>query len=263
MTKVVTCNGFKGGIGKTMSNVMFSYLLAERGYKVLLVDFDPQGNAGEIIEKTYPDQIERPKVSFVDGLKKFDLTNSITKFTDNLSMLVSDWDLSMLPDMLEDYKKEERRFLLRSLLKGVKDDFDFIFIDTPPTLSEYTNNAILASDWVIAILQTQEQSYSSTLKFISYIQDLKKNYADNYEVNFDLVGVLQYLVKIDGNVDQEIIHDAKDTLGVALFHENIYQRERVKRFGRSGIANNDLWDKRALHMYTVVLDEALSRMGVK
>ena len=144
MTKIVTCNGFKGGIGKTMSNVMFSYLLAERGYKVLLVDFDPQGNAGEIIEKTYPDQIERPKVSFVDGLQKFDLTNSITKFTDNLSMLVSDWNLSMLPDMLEEYKKEERRFLLRSLLKGVKDDFDFIFIDTPPTLSDYTNNDRIA-----------------------------------------------------------------------------------------------------------------------
>ncbi|WP_034993920.1 ParA family protein [Liquorilactobacillus vini] len=257
MVKVLTISNFKGGVGKSTTNVLFSYLLAtNKNKKVLLIDFDPQSNSSEIIAKTFPNHIVEPKLSFFEGLKKTDLTQSITKFTGNLDMLVADWKLVGLPDMLEDYKRDERRFFLRELLKPIKDNYDYILIDTPPTLSDYTNNAILASDWVIAVLQTQEQAYSSTLKFIAYLQDL----AEESNSNFDLLGVIQYLVKINGKVDEEIINDAQKNLGVALFHYNIFQRERVKRFGRSGITNNDLWDKRVLYMYEQVLDEAILRM---
>lgn len=257
MTKTITVSNFKGGVGKSTTNVLFTYLLATRkNKKVLLIDFDPQANASEIIAKTFPDNIIEPKQSFFTGLKNTDLTQSITKFTDNLDMLVGDWKLVGLPDMLEDFKKEERKYLLRELLKPIKDNYDYILIDTPPTLSEYTNNAILASDYVIAVLQTQEQAYSSTLKFISYLQDL----SEGYNADFDLLGVIQYLVKVNGKVDNEIIEDAQKTLGVALFHYNVFQRERVKRFGRSGITEEDLWDKRALYMYEQVLDEAILRM---
>lgn len=255
MTKVITIGNFKGGVGKTTTSCLFSYLLAQRKKRVLLIDFDPQGNASEIMEKTYPENILSPKISFIDGLKKFDLAESITKFTNYFDMLVSDWALSAFPDMLEEYTKNERKYLLDNLLRKVKDNYDYVLIDVPPTLSNFVNNAVLASDYVIAVLQTQEQAYSSTLKFISYLQDMSE-----YESHFDLLGIIQYLVKIDGRVDQEIIKDASNSLGPALFHEYIYQRERVKRFGRSGIKDNDLWDKRVLHMYKIVLDEALTRM---
>ena len=256
MVKVITISNFKGGVGKSTTNVLFSYLLStKKNKKVLLIDFDPQSNASEIIAKTFPNNIIEPKLTFFEGLKKADITNSVTKFTDNLDMLVADWKLVGLPDMLEDYKRDERRFLLRELLKPIKDSYDFILIDTPPTLSEYTNNAVLASDWVIAVLQTQEQAYSSTLKFIAYLQDL----AEEATSSFDLLGVIQYLVKVNGRVDEEIMADAKKNLGPALFHYNIFQRERVKKFGRSGITNQDLWDKRALYMYEQVLDEAVLR----
>ncbi|WNW17341.1 ParA family protein [Lactiplantibacillus plantarum] len=255
MTKVITIGNFKGGVGKTTTSCLFSYLLAETKRKVLLVDFDPQGNASEIMKKTYPKIISSPKNEFMNGLKLFDLSQSVTKFTDYFDMLVSDWSLSAFPDMLEEYRKDDRKYLLDKLLSNIKNDYDFVLIDIPPTLSNFVNNAVLASDYIIGVLQTQEQAYSSTLKFISYLQDLTE-----YESHFDLLGIIQYLVKIDGRVDQEIIKDASESLGPALFHENIYQRERVKRFGRSGIKNNDLWDKRVLHMYKVILDEALTRM---
>ncbi len=55
---------------------------------------------------------------------------------------------------------------------------------------------------------------------------------------------------------------ANQAFGKALFHGNVFQRERVKRFGKSGIKDEDMWDKRALYMYQVVLDEALSRINL-
>lgn len=223
-----------------------------------MIDFDPQMNASEILRKTFDNPVE-PEISFWEGLKKADLTKSITKFTDNISMLEASWELVELPNMLEAYRKDERKYLLRELLKPIKGNYDYILIDTPPTLSDFTNNAIFASDWVIAVMQTQEQAYSSTLKFISYLQDLSK-----YESSFDLLGVVRYLIKKNGTVDNTILKDSKKTLGKAIFDNDIYQRERVKGFGRKGITkpeNYDIWDKKALYMYQMLLDEILSKAG--
>lgn len=106
------------------------------------------------------------------------------------------------------------------------------------------------------VMQTQEQSYSSSLKFVSYLQGLRRDYNNS----FDLLGIMAYLVKKDGPVDHEVLKAANQAFGKALFHGNVFQRERVKRFGKNGIKNRDLWDKRALYMYKVVLDEAISRI---
>lgn len=256
MTTTITVGNFKGGVGKTTTCVMFSYLLNQKNIKTLLIDFDPQGNASEIIHKTFPNFLSSSSSSLADGIKNLDLTHCISKVTENLSLMESDWNLSLLPDILEDYNKKDRPLFLNTLLKKIKADYDFILIDVPPTLSAYTNNAVLASDYVIMVMQTQEQSYSSSLKFISYLQGLMKDFNNS----FDLLGIMAYLVKKDGTVDTEIMKIAKSVFGKAMFHENIYQRERVKRFGKSGIKDEDMWDKRALHMYKVVLDEALSRI---
>ncbi|WP_257874857.1 ParA family protein, partial [Staphylococcus haemolyticus] len=68
--------------------------------------------------------------------------------TDYLDLMPSDWSLSLLPDMLEDYKKSDRPLFLKTLLTKIRNDYDYILIDVPPTLSAYTNNAVLASDYV-------------------------------------------------------------------------------------------------------------------
>lgn len=223
-----------------------------------MVDFDPQANASEILRKTFDNPVE-PEISFWEGLTKADLTKSVTKFTNNISMLEADWGLVGFAELLNVYKNSDRKYYLRELLKPIKDNYDYILIDTPPTLSDFTNNAIFASNYVVAVMQTQEQAYSSTLKFIAYLQDLVK-----YDNDFDLLGVIRYLVKKNGTVDRAIQRDSKKTLGNAIFDTTIYQRERVKGFGRKGITkpeNYDIWDKKALYMYQTLLDEILSKAG--
>lgn len=231
-------------------------MLIEKHLKTLLIDFDPQANASEIMDNTFKNFNKNPEVSFADGIQKGDLTHSISKANSYLDVLPSNWNLSLLPDLLENYHKSARFLLLRHLLKNIYHHYDYIIIDTPPTLSAYTNNAILASDYVIMVLQTQEQAYSSSLKFVSYLKDLNK---DSHG-SFNLLGIIPYLIEKRGPVDHAILNQAKKTFGRAMFHAPIYQRERIKRFGRYGIKNDDMWDKRALKMYRALLNEMLSRV---
>ncbi|MEQ6219731.1 ParA family protein [Levilactobacillus brevis] len=82
--------------------------------------------------------------------------------------------------------------------------FDYIIIDVPPTLSIFTNNAILASDYISLVLQTQKQAYTSVLKTAQYMFQLKSD----YRASFNVAGVILYLVKKDAKVDKEITQAA-------------------------------------------------------
>lgn len=257
MTEVITIANFKGGVSKTTTTVMFAYILSElENKKVLCVDFDPQANATEILNKTFPKPIKKAKSSLVDGIRNMNLTIATTTLSDNLDILGSDWELSLFPEIAENYGKEKQYLILKALLKDIKDKYDYVLIDTPPTLSVFTNNAILASNYVVMVMQSHQQSYTSSIKFVSYLQQLRQDYA----AQFDLLGIVPCLLNNTGTVDQEILKEAKKSLGEAMLTNILYNRERVKRFGRSGIANKDLWDKRTIHMYTMVLKELLKRI---
>lgn len=246
---------FKGGVGKTTLSVINTYLLGAKN-KVLLIDLDPQANATEIMKATFNTEIE-PTVSLYNGLLNFDLSNSIVSITNNISIIPADWELSLWPGKIERIKSHDRMLILSELIKSFKEQFDYIIIDVPPTLSIFTNNAILASDYVSLVLQTQKQAYTSVLKTAQYMYQLK----NDFNASFNVTGVILYLVKKDAKVDKEITEAANKSFGDAVFSNRIWQQERVKLFSNEGIKNEDHWDKRALNMYRMVLKEQLKRIG--
>ncbi|MEY4714661.1 ParA family protein [Lacticaseibacillus paracasei] len=259
MVKVLTVGNFKGGVGKSTTSSVFACLLGNANKKVLLIDFDPQGNSSELIEKTFEQKLTQ-NVSTIQAIENTDLQPAIVKATENVDILKADWSLAVLPELIEErFAKKDRLFVLDHLLTKIKESYDYILIDTPPTLSIYTNNAILASDYVIMVLQTQQQAYSSSVKFVQYLQQLQKDYDDS----FDLLGIVPYLINKQGPVDQEVINDAEKVFGIAMTTSKIYHRERVKRWGRFGIKSDDTWDQRTLKMYDNVLNELLARINYK
>ncbi|MGM0241226.1 ParA family protein [Enterococcus sp. AZ103] len=255
MSNVITIGNFKGGVGKTTACVLFSYLLNREGKKTLLIDFDPQSNSTEIIKETYKVNGE-PEFTFFESLERLNIQPSILRISDNLDLIPADWNLSKLPDLLEEYKKQERYYLLKELIKPIKDNYDYILIDVPPTLSGFTNNAVIASDYVLMVLQTQQQAFSSSVKFINYLKELRSD----YHTDFELLGIIQYLIKKDGKVDSEIIKASDELFGEAVLDNKIYQRERIKRFGKNGITDNDTHDERVLFMYSELLQEIENRI---
>lgn len=259
MTKTITFANFKGGVGKTTASVMFSYLLQKQGKKVLLVDFDPQYNASEIMFKTFGVD-NNNKTSLYEAIQAQDLSKALVKLTPNLDILPSELDLVGFPMHLYNLTndKEKRFYLIDHLLNQIKDNYDYVIIDVPPTISEYTNNAIVASDYVLLVMQTHEQSFSASVKFIDYLRDLR-----SYNPEINLLGVIPYLVHKQGKVDKEVIEDAKEIFKDFLFTQSVFKRERIKLFSKHGIREEDMHDENALEMYGKVVNEFLERIESK
>ena len=256
---VITIGNFKGGVGKTTVSTLLSYIASERdGKKVLLVDFDPQGNATQIMKRTYPEAIDE-KQTFIDALKKGELEDSIINLSTKLSLIPADSSLANLSDIIAKTDIVKKRYILKSVIDQIKKDYDFdyIFIDVPPTInSDFTNNAVYASDYIAMVFQTQQSAYESSLSFVNFLRDRKKE----SNLPFELIGAIPVLIKKNGNIDEQILEISKKTFSNALFKNQIFQRERIKKFGAEGIRDKDTHDKRVLHMLEAIYKELVERI---
>lgn len=247
---------FKGGVGKTSLSSILAYQLANSGKKVLAVDLDAQANLTDILTKTYKETTS--EISLFDSLNKGDLEPAICKLTDNLDILPADWSMSLWNQTVEHLDKRKRNFILATLLQPLKRQYDFIILDVPPTLSTLVNNAVLASDAISIVLQTQQSAFTGALKTASYLQQLR----EDYNADFKMLGIILYLVTKTGTVDNNIAKLAKKEFGTGVYANEISTRERVKRWSNTGITSNakDRHDVATHEMYQLVLNETLYRM---
>lgn len=262
MTKTITFGNFKGGVGKTMTSVMFSIHLANKGNKVLFIDFDPQGNASDVLAKTYNINYDDNK-SIYKGLKTGNLASSITELTDKLSILSSDLELvgfQLLLTELTNNDFSKRAYYLDALLHPIKPFYDYIIIDTPPTISDFTNNALLTSDEIVLVMQTQLWSLYAVETYIPYVNQMNETY--NSDCN--ILGVATMLLDINGNVDKDVVRKAKELFGNLLLTNNTFNRQRVKKYSAEGIPtdvkNLDTHDKNVMDMYEKLNNEIEMRL---
>ena len=273
MTTKMLFGNFKGGVGNTTNSVMVAYELAKKGYKTLVCDLDPQANSTQLLRRTYGLQngIELPiENTMMVALQENTIKNSLVKIMNNLYLLPSHKDFVNYPDFLElkflpnepNYKKKRISFF-QDQLSQIENDFDYIIFDVPPTLSIYTDTALYSSDYVIIVLQTQQRSLDGAEAFWEYLQTFYNTYKD---VDFDIAGILPVLLKNNVGLDNQIIDDAKKIFGEAtLFNVIIKHMERLKRYDRQGIseqqltAQNDFHDIKVHRIYSDLTDEIIER----
>ena len=269
MAKVITFGNFKGGTGKTTNSAMMAYILSKWGYKTLLADLDPQANATSLYLHT-KQRITNNIVTFdktlMSAIADEDLSDIIIEIKENLFLLPSFADFTSYPLFLEKKfpnSQFNRVTFLNELMTNIKDDYDFILVDVPPTLSTYTDSALLASDYTIIVLQTQERSLVGAEAYVGYLQEL----IDNYNADFDILGVLPVLLKNNSKVDEATLNTAKDKFGEENLFKNVVKNmERLKRYDIIGIVDPDLdtkydiHDKRVMGLYKRVTQEMLKRL---
>lgn len=253
--KVINIANFKGGVGKTTTTTVTAYCLSKMGYKCLVIDFDPQGNSTEILLPEF--NYELPTI--YEALQERNLKRALYPVKDNLDIITADLDLVGFSLILNrEVENKERYTVLRDLVQPLKSDYDYIFIDVPPTISEFTNNALTASDYVIIVLQTQGHSFSAAEKFLPYISDI----VDNYNDDLNLLGIVPVLHSNLGKVDNYVIEQAKEHFGQALFNSVIHIRQRIKYYAFGGISDNenDRWDIEALSYFEELGKEMIQRI---
>ena len=273
--RVLVYANFKGGVGKTTNSVMTAYQLAKNGYKTLVCDLDPQANATQLLSRTYKRQTKkdlRIDETMMVALSEQTIDKAIVKIIDNLYLLPSDDDFTEYPKFLErkflptkEGYEETRIGYFSSQLSKVKDDYDYVIVDVPPTLSIFTDSAVYASDDIIIVLQTQQQSLDGAIGFFNYLQ---RTYDEYQPVDFDILGVLPVLLENRAGLDSQILQDARKVFGKDKVFKNIIKHmQRLKRYGREGIADKDsefgkgdFHDIRVHYVYNQLTKEILDRV---
>lgn len=264
MGKVITFGNFKGGVGKTTATCMISYMLNKKGYRVLTIDFDPQANATKFLTNSFDINLDN-FTSIYEGIERENLSEAILNLTDGFDLLPSALDLinfnEFLDEKVGDNDKSNKHYFLTFLLKDIKENYDFIIIDVPPTFSDFSNNAVTASDYSLIIMQTEPDSLLGAIEYNKYVNDMKQ-----FNPNLKVLGILPYLENKRSKIDSYILETSmSDELNIRdlVFKKHVYTRERVKRFRINGITNKDFHDKKVFKMYGDVTEEFLQKVGIE
>jgi len=262
--KILTFGNFKGGTGKTTNSTMIGFELSNRNKKVLLLDLDPQGNATNLYLKTkstLDGEVVIFDTTLMSAIKNEDLSSAIINIKENLDVLPSATDFSLFPRYMEFLPNyEDRVRYLSTLIEPLRNKYDYIIIDIPPTISLITDSALFMSDYCIIVLQTHERSLQGAEAFINYIQN---DVIDKFKApTLDVLGVLPVLLKNGAPVDVSTLENAKNEFGEEnMFQTTIRNMERLKRYDITGITDEDMHDKRVSQVYIEVTEELLQRIG--
>lgn len=272
MAKIISFANFKGGVGKTSTTGLVAYNLAKLNYRVLVIDFDAQANLTSLFLKTKAnndgeeDEIITLNTTLMTAInEKMQLSSIKIPIMENLDLIPNAVDFSLYTRYIErNFQTElDKISYFKKLIEPLKSDYDFIFIDVPPTLSLLNDTAFYACDEIIIVLQTQERSLAGAEVFVEYlITNVKKEY--NSDV--DVLGILPVLSKKGVAVDKEILRAAIEEFGEQWIFENkINIMERVKRMDLTGITDNpkDIHDKNVNYKFKNVALEIIDRIQIK
>ena len=200
MGKIISVANQKGGVGKTTTAVNLSASLAKKGKRVLLIDTDPQGNATSGVGVDKSVQFSVYDV-LVDGV---DIENTIQK-TEIKGLEVCPSNINLAGAEVQLVSVKEREYKLKEKINSIKDNYDYIIIDCPPSLGIVTLNAFTASDSVLIPIQCEYYALEGLGQLINTINLVKKHLNKNIEIE----GALLTMYDARTNLSNQVVKEVK------------------------------------------------------
>jgi len=226
MKKIVFCNQ-KGGVGKTTSTVNVAASFARQGQHVLLVDLDPQGNAGSGVGLN-KHRIEKSIYHSLIGqtpLRDIILTTSM----ENLAIAPANRDLVGADiELMQAFSRETK---LKNTLKTVEDDFDYCLIDCPPSLSLLTVNALTAADEVIIPVQTEYYALEGISELMNTISLIR----DNLNPDLRVGGIILTMYDSRNNLANQVVEEIRTYFKDKVFQNIIPRNVRLSECPSHGL----------------------------
>ena len=216
MGKIISVANQKGGVGKTTTTVNLSTILAKKGKKVLLIDTDPQGNAtsGLGVSK----DVELSVYDILIGDTEFDETLQETAIK-NLKVCPSNISLAGAEVQLVSMMSREQR--LKTKLDKIKDQYDYILIDCPPSLGLVTLNAFTASDSVLIPVQCEYFALEGLGQLLNTVNLVKKHLNKNLEIEGALLTMYDARTKLSNQVVKEVKKYFEDKVYKTVIPRNV------------------------------------------
>lgn len=245
-TKTIAIANHKGGVGKTTTAASMGAILAQKGYKVLLIDLDAQANLTcSLLKQEVTTSVYN---SFVESVKL-----PIYNIGENLDLVPSSLQLAQADLQLGSALARER--LLEDLLQPVMGDYDYILIDCPPSLSLMTLNAITVSDEVLIPLVAETLPFKGLTMITDFVSMVKAKLNPKVKV----VGVL--ITRYEkSNLSKQIENGLRESLGELVFETKIRKNITVAQapLEATNIVDYDKKSNGAID-YVAFTDEYLSR----
>ncbi len=218
MGKIIAIANQKGGVGKTTTAVNLSAALAEAGKKVLMADLDPQGNTtsglGGLVNE---------RNSIYDAMMGRTSLQSCIQGTEIKKLRLIGADIRLAGAEVELVGVNDREFYLKKLLGPVRDEYDFIFVDCPPSLSLLTLNALAAADTVLIPIQCEYYALEGVRSLMDTVNRVKRTFNPHLEIE----GIL--LTMLDGrtNLGLQVVDQVKKHFKKMVFATMIPRNVRL------------------------------------
>lgn len=252
MGNIVAVLNQKGGVGKTTTAINLGTYLAKAGKRVLIIDFDPQGNAssGLGVDKQ---STETTIYQVLAGKTKIEkaITETIIP---NLSLIVANQDLAAAE--VELANTDNREYQLKEVL-GVL-DYDYVFIDCPPALGLLTVNALTAANWLLIPVQAEYYALEGLSQLLSVMQRVKQG----LNTNLELLGVVVTMFDSRTSLAEQVYNELQKYFGEKMFKTVIPRNVRLAEAPSYGkpIAEHDKWSKGA-RAYKQLAKEVTGRVS--